>query len=265
LHAVEEVLVDERLMPPLDLLVVDRDESEVVAVLEHQGELVDRHLLGLASRCRSRPKPAVVQLVRQVGQGVVTSCVQLERQTDERSALWVDGDGADLAALGLGDADVEVAEFGHADRAAVADLLAHLVADVGTTRLRLVLVDGVDDLLDHDGLRVLTHVEDGRDDASADLLQVALDHASVDRVPEHSVEVVDDDVVDVLLLLDPSDHLLERGPLVDAGGGAPRLDELTHDVGVQGLRLALARFPLGWDRYPLGVEVGVDLSRRGDS
>lgn len=65
-----------------------------------------------------------------------------------------------------------------------------------------------------------------------------------------------DDVVDVLLLLDPGDHLLEGRALVDAGGGAPRLNELADNLGVQRFCLSGASFPLCGDRDTLRVVVG---------
>lgn len=61
--------------------------------------------------------------------GVVASGVQLEGFEHERGALLTEGDGADFAAVDLL-SDVEVADFGLGDGAAVLSFLAHLVGDV---------------------------------------------------------------------------------------------------------------------------------------
>ncbi|MEC3979629.1 hypothetical protein QMK34_30680 [Amycolatopsis sp. H20-H5] len=174
--------------------------------------------------------------------------------------MLVYGDGADLTAFGLGFADVAVAEFGLADATAVFHLLAHFVFDVGSTGLRLVLVDSVNDGLHHRGFRVFAHVQDGGDDAGTVFLEVAFDHAGIDGVAEDSVEVVDDDVVDVFLCFNPSDHLLKYRSLLDAGGCLAWFDELSHDVCVERLGLTLSGNALCWDGNAFGVVVGVDLA-----
>lgn len=46
LDCVEEVLVDERFVPPLDFFAVVLDVSEVVAIVQHLRDLVLGHLLG---------------------------------------------------------------------------------------------------------------------------------------------------------------------------------------------------------------------------
>src|SRR5207248_2912830 len=102
-------------------------------------------------------------------------------------------------------------------------------------------------------------------DASADLLQVALDDPGVDRVPEHPAEVIDDDVVDVALCFYPGDHLLEGRAFVDAGGAAARLDELVDDVSVELFSFSLTGHPLRWDGDTLGIVISVDLTWRRHS
>jgi hypothetical protein len=120
----------------------------------------------------------------------------------------------------------------------------------------------VEDGFHHGALGVVAHIEDGGDDAGADLLKVALGDARVNAVAEDAVEVVDDDVVDVFLRLDPGDHLLETWPFVDIGGATTWFDELAHNIGVKRVRLALARFPLGRDGDALRVVVSLHLTWR---
>nr|WP_246411436.1 hypothetical protein [Amycolatopsis dendrobii] len=119
------------------------------------------------------------------------------------------------------------------------------------------------DGLHHGALRAFAHVEDGGDDPCADLLEVALRDASVNAVSEHPVEVIDDDVVDVLLGLDPGDHLLEGRAFVDAGGCPARLNELPHNVRAELLGFLLPCKALSRDRYAFRVVVSIDLAWRG--
>ncbi len=109
LDPLEQVFVDECLVPPVDLLAFVGDDAEVVPVAEHERQFVDRYLLGGVHRGWSGSQAAVVQLVGQVGEGVVTAGVELEAEADEVGACRVGCDGADLAAFGAVE-DVEVAQ-----------------------------------------------------------------------------------------------------------------------------------------------------------
>jgi hypothetical protein len=68
----EEILVDEWLVAALALLAVDLHVPEVVAVPRHHRELVDRHLLGGMTAGGPGAQSAIVELVGQVFQRVVT-------------------------------------------------------------------------------------------------------------------------------------------------------------------------------------------------
>jgi len=81
----------------------------------------------------------------------------------------------------------------------------------------------------------------------------------VDGVPGDPVELVDDDVVDVFVLFDPGQHLLEDGALLDVGGGTAGFDELTGDVGNEGLAFEGAGVALSGKGDAFGVVVGLDL------
>nr|WP_233712076.1 hypothetical protein [Kribbella turkmenica] len=113
------------------------------------------------------------------------------------------------------------------------DLLAHLVADVSAALLRLVLVDGVHNRLDHRALGALTEIERRRDDAGPVLAQGALGDSGINSVPEGSGEGVDDDVVDVTLFLEPCQHLLEDRSFIDRGAAAAGFDELSNKIRVE--------------------------------
>lgn len=76
--------------------------------------------------------------------GVVAGGELFEAEFDRWGSFGVGCDGADLAAV-ESVADVEVAEFGTAQGAAVSGFLSHLVFDVGAGLAGLVLVEGGQD------------------------------------------------------------------------------------------------------------------------
>ncbi|MFT3855124.1 MAG: hypothetical protein QM733_20675 [Ilumatobacteraceae bacterium] len=265
LDLLEGGLVDECLVAALDQLfhaairVPVADVAEVVRVTEHDAQL------GVGDRpCSEAPRSGNEatggELVRKAFQGVVAGRIKLEGELDKLLAFGVKLDSPDFAAPGLGYPDVAVAEWCSSDGAAILDLLAHLVVNVGAARLRLVLVDRVQHCLDESGFRAVSDVDDGGDDAGAVLGEFTLGDTSIDAVAEDPVEVVDDDVVDVVMHFDPPHHLLEPRSLVDAGGGLAGLDELLDDLSPEAVRFALHGLPLGRDRDAFWVEVGVDLA-----
>nr|WP_242606683.1 hypothetical protein [Protofrankia symbiont of Coriaria ruscifolia] len=103
----------------------------------------------------------------------------------------------------------------------------------------------MNDGLNHLAFWRLTHIENSGDDTDAHLAQIALGDSRVDAVSEDAVEVVDDYVVDVFLCLDPGEHLLKDGALVDICGRPSWLHEFVDDFGSEFSGLALACFALG--------------------
>ncbi len=102
------------------------------------------------------------------------------------------------------------------------------------------LVDCSEDAVQEAPVAAVVDCFGGRDEGDAGTLQL-VDHKGVfDAVAVHPGELVDDDVVDVLVGLDPGEHLLERDSFVHAGGGAARLDVLTDDVETEGAGFAFA-------------------------
>jgi hypothetical protein len=81
-----------------------------------------------------------VESLGQLVEGEVADGEEFKPELDQRCALWVDDDGANVAAVGAVDV-VEVAEPGTADGAAVTSLLSHLVGDVSAGLTGLVLVE----------------------------------------------------------------------------------------------------------------------------
>nr|WP_246143183.1 hypothetical protein [Actinacidiphila oryziradicis] len=87
LDALEEGVVDECFVASLDLFTLVRDVPDVVPVAEHVRQLADRYLFGGELRGRPGTQATVVELVRQIGQRVVSCYVQLEGQPDEGRAF----------------------------------------------------------------------------------------------------------------------------------------------------------------------------------
>ena len=264
LDAAEEVLLDQGFMASLELFALVGDDAEVVAVAQHLGQLVDRDLRGRVPLCRAGTEPSVVELVGQVGEGVVAGGIELEGQLHQISPFRVDGDGADLAEVRAVE-DVEVAERCPAERAAVLGLLAHLVRDIGAGLAGLVLVEGSQDPVHELSDGCVVNGLGGRDEGDAALTQVGHDDGVVVAVAGHAGELVDDDVVDVLGLADAGEHLLEGDALGHFGGGLARLDVLVHHRQPELVGLAQAGHPLGRDGVAFRVVVGIDLAGTGHS
>ncbi|MCC9710220.1 hypothetical protein E4N62_36135 [Streptomyces sp. MNU76] len=78
LYPLEQLVVDEVLVPSLVLLAFEPYEPDVVPVPQHVGELADRDLRLRVPAVGPHSEAPVVQLVGEIGQGVVASGVQLE-------------------------------------------------------------------------------------------------------------------------------------------------------------------------------------------
>nr|WP_068925643.1 hypothetical protein [Planobispora rosea] len=233
LNLVEQFRVDQRLVPPLVLDAFIDEITQVVAVTEHFSDLVDRDACaGRVVLVGLHAESGVGEHLGEILEAVGAGGVQLEGHAHEGTTFGVDGHRTDFAPLELLP-DVEVAERGAAGATATGCLLAHLVADVGTGRAGLVLVDRVEDGPDEvaDG-GVLGVIGDG-DQACPRRTEIPLGDRRVDGVAVHPGAAVDDHIVDVLTRFDHRHHALELGPVVHTGRGAPRLDELGDHVRAQ--------------------------------
>ena len=134
----------ERLVSSRELLALVRHESEVVAVAKEPSELGLGHGSGRTSRSWARPQATPFKIGGELDQREVAGCEEFEGERHEVRAFGIDPDRADFVALELL-AHVEVPELGGADAAAVLDLLAHLVANVGTVGIRPVLIESGED------------------------------------------------------------------------------------------------------------------------
>nr|WP_234531655.1 hypothetical protein [Streptomyces shenzhenensis] len=235
LHPVEDVFRDERLVASPKLLALVGDPPRVVVIPDDYGQAVRRdaalRVLGVAHH----PQAPLVELIGQVGEGVLAGGVQLEGGADERAAYWVDDDGPDPAVLDVLDC-VEVADRSAGDRAAVLGLLPHLVLDVLGALVGDVLVDYGEKAVEHPSSRgVVDVLLDGGDQLDAELLQSRHHDRVIQPVPGEPTQHVDDDVAHVGVFAQVGDHRLELRALVDGPGGAPGVHELG---GLGGAKLA---------------------------
>nr|WP_242606682.1 hypothetical protein [Protofrankia symbiont of Coriaria ruscifolia] len=129
LYSVEQLGRDDSRVATFVLVALVGHVTDVIAVLEHFVERVKRGwLLGCAFRWTARQSGGRHGLMYLLA-GVVACGIQLEGFEDERCPLLVQGDGAYLAPVDVFP-DIEVADLGFTDAAAVLDLLTHLVGDV---------------------------------------------------------------------------------------------------------------------------------------
>nr|WP_246063282.1 hypothetical protein [Blastococcus colisei] len=112
---------------------------------------------------------------------------------DQRAALRVDCDGADLATLVVDGPDVAVAERRPVRRAAGASLLAHALDDLVGQVARVELGDGAHDPVQQHAAGRLVDVLGSRHQRHPGLLQCQVDLDVVDAVAGQPVDLVDDD------------------------------------------------------------------------
>nr|WP_228816354.1 hypothetical protein [Nocardia elegans] len=129
LNAIEQFLRDNRFMSAGAEFAIDFDPSRVVGVLEHPVQQFkgDRALRdGAACTCG---QPEIGHRSFELFETVVPGRIEFKCLVYQGSTLWIEGDGVDLFAF-VFDPDVQVANFGEANRAAVAGLGAHLLLNV---------------------------------------------------------------------------------------------------------------------------------------
>ncbi|WSS20241.1 hypothetical protein OG519_11575 [Streptomyces sp. NBC_01190] len=261
LHFLEKLRGDERGVPPLVLSAVVAHVAEVIAVAQHGAERVDRDRSGGVSTGRTGAQSGIGQCLDQGVEPVGTGRVQLEGHRHQWAALRINGHGSDFTPLELL-AHVDVSDRCDAQRAATRDLLAHLVGDVGARGTRLVLVHAVEhgrhQVADR---RILGVIHDG-DEHGACPAHLAFGDGRVDAVAVQTAARVHDDVVDIVLGLEPGHHLLELRPFVGRGRRPAGLDVFADDLGAEFRGASLDGRALGRKRNAFGVVVGVDLAGR---
>lgn len=238
------------------------DVALVVRVAEHplQGGHPDR--LGGPLRGGQAGQSAGGELVGQVGQGTVAGGVCLERPRDQRRAFGVHGDGADLAALGVAFADVDVAEWRFGHGAAGGGLLLESLGDLAGQVAGVELRDGGHDAVQQHPGRGLVDVLGDRHQRQPGLAEREVDRHVVGAVAGEPVELVDDAQIDPVAL-DERQHALQVGT-AGVGGGLPGVDELLHDhrAGLGGG--AADRVALGGDGEALLEPAAFGLLLGGD-
>ncbi|RQM31877.1 hypothetical protein TN91_23615 [Rhodococcus ruber] len=183
LDPVEQLLADDRLVPPwIDLALVG-DEADVVWIAQHAVQLADGDRLLRPAGRRADCQAKVGHLVVEPFQGVITGGVELEGLQDEWRSAFIKRNGVDQVTLKLLP-DIEVAQLGAGDGAAVKRLVAHLDPDVLAAELVLDLVHDVGDGFHGFGVGAFAEVLAGREQPDAELVEVALGDGGVHEVAE---------------------------------------------------------------------------------
>ncbi|KQR82859.1 hypothetical protein ASF98_02335 [Arthrobacter sp. Leaf337] len=112
--------------------------------------------------------------------------------------------------------NVEVAQFGSADRAAVDGLITHLDLDVFAAELVLYLVHDVGDGFHGFGIGAFAEVFPSGQKPDAKLIEVSFGYGSVNEVTERTRSGIDDHVVDIAVVLQVVQHRLEDGTLFNS-------------------------------------------------
>lgn len=185
LHLVEQLPVDERLVPAGVFLAFVRDDADVVRVLEHLVDLGDGDRAGGAALGGAGAQSSVGEFVLDVFEGRLACGVHLECEPDEWRTLVVDGDSADLAAVDAVDG-VDVPDGCFAERAALLGLLAHLVGDVGSLFGGAELAERGEDAVHELPDRGLVDGLGGGDEGDSALLEFGTDDGIVEAVPGHA-------------------------------------------------------------------------------
>ncbi len=263
LDPVEQLLSDQRFMPPVVFLAFEHNAAQISAVAEQPTDGLDRdrptagHVLP-----RTSAKPRLSDRPLEVFESVPPRRVELEHHGDERRPLGVDRDGPHFAAVDLLP-HIQVAERGEARDTAAGCLRGQLVSHVRPGRARLVLVHTVEDrghqITD---VAVLGVVHD-RDELHSELPELPTRDRRIGRIAVHARARVDDDGVHVLRVADPRHHLLELRPPINGHPRFARLKVLVDDLEPKVLGLLEARLALRRNGIPLGVVVGVDLAPGG--
>nr|WP_228794971.1 MULTISPECIES: hypothetical protein [Nocardia] len=129
LNAIEQFLRDNRFMPTGAEFAVDFDPSRVVGVLEHPMQQFERDRALRDGATCTCGQSEVGHRCFELFEAVVAGRIEFKCLVYQGSTLWIEGDGVDLFAF-VFDPDVQVANFGEANRAAVAGLGAHLLLNV---------------------------------------------------------------------------------------------------------------------------------------
>ncbi|MDK7698951.1 hypothetical protein V7F83_00485 [Cutibacterium avidum] len=124
------------------------DDSGVVRVGQQLVQRVPPEWFGGSFRRRDSDQAAGNEVVQQPDDGGLTARVGLECPPDQWCALGIDLDGADLASLVVGAADVEVSDGGSHGGSALGDLLRHALGDFGGQVAAAELRNGRHDAVD---------------------------------------------------------------------------------------------------------------------
>ncbi len=193
-------------MTPWDLFALVADDADAVLASEDPRPFLVCHRLRGALGCPPRPQIAVSHDACDVDRAVVAGGIQLKSRANQWSTDGVDLHGSDLAVVVKLQHDVQVADAGLAEGAALLRLLAHLVGDVRAVLAGAVLVGRGQDAVHQLAYQSVIDRFGRADQRHAALLQVGHDDRVVKPVAREARQLVHDDVVDIALASDPVEH-----------------------------------------------------------
>nr|WP_314454988.1 hypothetical protein [uncultured Microbacterium sp.] len=214
LYSFEQFGADDGRMAPGVHRFFERDHSEVVRVSKDQAQLASGQRTFWPLGRLSGRQALVGEGVGESDGAVFARRVLLECPLDERCSDRIHVDGVDESAVEVF-ADVEVAEFGAADGAAVLGFVQQLVLDVLAALADLDFVHDVGD-----GFHGVCHVSVaelflGGDELDAHPGEDAFGDGGVGLVAEDARAHVDDDVAHFRVFLDVAEEFAEDGAFGD--------------------------------------------------
>nr|WP_241992147.1 hypothetical protein [Cryobacterium lyxosi] len=255
LHLQERLLRDQCLVPPDVELPLVAVHPGVVRVAQDTGQsAVADWPFRPRRRCPSG-ESLLLHQTAELADGILPCGVLLESPRNELAAFRVDVDGVDKASAEIL-ANVEVAELGPADGAALLDLVRHLDFDVLAVHSDLDFVHDVGD-----SFHCVRHVPVakfllGGHQPHTFLEEFALRDRRIGEVTEDARAHVDHDVLHLGVFVEVAQHLLELGAFRDGLRGLTRLDELAHHCCLECVSFTKCLDALGGDAVAVFVKVG---------
>ncbi|MPM61876.1 hypothetical protein SDC9_108739 [bioreactor metagenome] len=239
------------------------DHSGVVRVREQLVEGVLPERLRRALRRWHGGQASRGEVAQQPGDRGLALGVGLERPPDQRRTFGIDLDGANLTALGVGAADVEVADRGAHRRAALRELLRQPFGDFGGEVAGVELCDGRHDPVDeHPGGRLVDGLG-SRHERHPSGEQSLVNLHVIGTVASEPVELVHD-AERHPGGGDEREHVLEP-VAIRRPGRLSGVDELAHDLRTQFVGLPRVRLTLRGDGEALVGAAAFGLLAGGDT
>ncbi|WOQ17642.1 hypothetical protein R0145_02720 [Raineyella sp. W15-4] len=249
LHLIEERGFHDGLVRSRVERALVADDSGVVRVRQHAVEGVLSQRPGWTLRRRHGEQPSRGEVAQESGDGGLAVCVLLERPRDERGSFGINLDGAYLAALVVGAADVEVADGCSHRGAALGDLLPQPLGDLGRKVTAVELRNGRHDAVNEHPRRRLVNALGGGDERDPGIDEGFVNLHVVGPVAGEPIELVNDAELHPGCG-DERQHVLQPVTIRRARR-FPGVDELPYDPRTHLVGLPRVGLALRGDREPL--------------